>query len=118
MSIPEGGNLCQFCTIPIVDLHLGSAAHVVCRGKGRKNRVTPLDAQTVAVLRAYTASLPDGADVVFPTRAGTRMSRDAVAARLSQHTATASAACPTLASKRITPHVHRHTAACGCSPPA
>ncbi|MFN2496100.1 MAG: tyrosine-type recombinase/integrase [Pseudonocardiaceae bacterium] len=39
------------------------------------------------------------------------MSRDAVATRLTQHAATAGAACPTLTSKKITPHVLRHTAA-------
>ena len=38
------------------------------------------------------------------------MSRDAVAARLTQHTATATSSCPSLASKHVTPHVLRHTA--------
>ena len=93
------------------DLHLGPAAHLACRGKGRKNRITPLDAQTVTVLRAFTATLPNLTDVLFPTRTGTRMSRDAVAKRLTQHAATASTTCPTLAGKTITPHVLRHTAA-------
>ena len=93
------------------DLHLGAAAHVACCGKGRKNRVTPLDAQTVAVLRAYTVTLPPSTAVLFPTRVGTTMSRDAVAARLTQHAATASTLCPTMADKRVTPHVLRHTAA-------
>ena len=39
------------------------------------------------------------------------MSRDAVAARLTQHAATAASSCPSLASKHVTPHVLRHTAA-------
>ena len=39
------------------------------------------------------------------------MSRDAVAVRLTQHAATATAVCPTLTHKKITPHVLRHTAA-------
>jgi integrase len=41
------------------------------------------------------------------------MSRDAVAAGLALHTTTAAVACPRLASKNVTPHVLRHTAAMG-----
>ena len=37
--------------------------------------------------------------------------RDAVAARLKLHTATAATFCPSLTAKNVTPHVLRHTAA-------
>jgi integrase/recombinase XerD len=100
----------ELTSLNLGDLHLGPAAHVTCLGKGRKNRITPLDAQTVAVLRAFT-TLPTGTEILFPTRTGTRMSRDALAKRLTQHAATASMTCSTLASKTVTPHVLRHTAA-------
>jgi integrase/recombinase XerD len=33
------------------DVHLGAGAHVACHGKGRKDRITPLTAATVTVLR-------------------------------------------------------------------
>lgn len=111
LAVTAGLRVSELTGLTLGELHLGTAAHVVCHGKGRKNRVTPLDAQTVGVLRAYTTSLPTGADVVFPTRTGTRMSRDAVATRLAQHTATASTSCPTLTNKNVTPHTLRHTAA-------
>jgi integrase/recombinase XerD len=39
------------------------------------------------------------------------MSRDAVAARLTLHTATATTSCPSLSAKTVTPHVLRHTCA-------
>ena len=39
------------------------------------------------------------------------MSRDAVAARLTLHAATAAQACPSMTRKNVTPHVLRHTAA-------
>ena len=39
------------------------------------------------------------------------MSRDAVAARLTLHTATAAMSCPSLTTKTVTPHMLRHTAA-------
>jgi integrase/recombinase XerD len=100
----------ELTSLTLGDLHLGPAAHVTCHGKGRKNRITPLDAQTVAVLHAFTTP-PTGTQILFPTRTGTRMSRDAVAKRLTQHAATASMTCSTLTSKIVTPHVLRHTAA-------
>lgn len=94
------------------DTHLGTGAHVLAHGKGRKDRATPLDRPTVTVLRdlhTTTAASSDG--FVFATRTGTRMSRDAVAARLTLHARTAAEACPSLTGKTITPHILRHTAA-------
>ena len=37
------------------DLHLATGAHLTCRGKGRKQRITPLTATTAAVLRVWLA---------------------------------------------------------------
>jgi len=111
LAVTTGLRVSELTGLRPEDLHLGAAAHVVCRGKGRKNRVTPMDPQTVAVLRTYTATLPAGTPFVFPTSTGTRMSRDAVAARLTQHAATAATTCPTMTGKTITPHVLRHSAA-------
>jgi integrase len=93
------------------DVHLGTAAHVACHGKGRKDRITPLDRQTVRILRELQAHATTPEAFVFPARAGTQMSRDAVAARLSLHSAVAAEACPSMAGKNVTPHVLRHTAA-------
>ncbi len=94
------------------DVHLGVGAPVSCLGKGRKQRITPLTKQTVAFLRAWLterAGHPD--EPLFPTRTGRALSRDAIEHRLARHAATANAACPSLAAKKTTPHVLRHTAA-------
>lgn len=94
------------------DVHLGTGAHALAHGKGRKDRVTPLDQQTVTVLRDLLTAMATTSDgFVFATRTGTQMSRDAVAARLTLHAMTAAASCPSLTGKTITPHVLRHTAA-------
>lgn len=111
LGITAGLRVSELTGVTASDIHFGRAAHVAVTGKGRKNRVTPLDRPTAAVLRQHAATLPETAQFLFPTRSGTRMSRDAVAARLTLHTVTASAACPTLAAKTVTPHVLRHTAA-------
>ncbi|MFG3642870.1 tyrosine-type recombinase/integrase [Micromonospora sp. NPDC047762] len=42
---------------------------------------------------------------------GTAITRDALERRVTKHAATAALACPTLAEKKISPHVLRHSAA-------
>jgi integrase/recombinase XerD len=94
------------------DLRLGVGAHIHCLGKGRKQRITPLTKQTVAVMRAWTRER-DGqpGDPLFCTSTGRQLTRDALERRLAKHAVVAAAACPSLATKTITPHVLRHTAA-------
>ncbi len=94
------------------DLHLGHGPHVNCIGKGRKQRITPLTATTVTILRDWLRERegrPE--DPLFPTRTGTTLSRDALEHRLTTHATTATHQCPQLHNKRVTPHVLRHTAA-------
>ncbi len=94
------------------DVHLGIGAHVSCRGKGRKQRITPLTKEVVAVLRAWVTDHGDQANApVFTTHNGRVLSRDALEHRLARHTAAAAQACPSLRQKKITLHSLRHTAA-------
>jgi site-specific recombinase XerD len=51
------------------------------------------------------------ADPAFPTIFGTQMSHDALQYLLDKHFAVACHQCPSLADKRVTPHVLRHTLA-------
>jgi site-specific recombinase XerD len=91
------------------DVHLGTGPHVSCHGKGRKQRITPLTAVTVTVLRAWlTERQGDQAQPLFPNRTGGRLSRDAVEKRLAQHVATAARECPSLKAKNVTAHTLRH----------
>ena len=50
-------------------------------------------------------------DPLFPTRTGRRLSRDAVALRVSTHAAAAAQRCPSLLGKKVHPHVLRHSCA-------
>jgi site-specific recombinase XerD len=94
------------------DVHLGTGPHVSCRGKGRKDRITPLTKDTVAILRAWIRERAAGpTDPLFPSNRGTPMSNDALQQRLTLHTRSAAQQCTSLHRKKITPHVLRHTAA-------
>jgi integrase/recombinase XerD len=94
-------------------VELGTAPpYVRSYGKGRKNRVTPLTAQAVAVLRVWLRERGGGMDEpLFPSRRGGRLSRDAVEFLLAKYVKAAGERCPSLRKKRVTAHVLRHTAA-------
>jgi integrase/recombinase XerD len=112
LAIQTGLRASELTALTVADVHLGTAAHVNCLGKGRKQRITPLTTGTVAIINAWLtehAGLP--ADPLFPTRQGTPLSRDALERRVTKHAATAARSCPTLANKKVSPHVLRHTAA-------
>jgi integrase/recombinase XerD len=112
LAVATGLRVSELTALTLADVHLGTGAHVRCLGKGRKQRITPLSAEVGAVLRAWLAEHPGRpADPLFATRRGTPLSPDAVQQRLTIHTTTAAATCLTLASKKLTPHVLRHTAA-------
>jgi site-specific recombinase XerD len=112
LAIITGLRVSELTALTRADIHLGRGPHVTCHGKGRKQRATPLTAPAVQVLREWLRELPAGpSQILFPGRAGNQLSRDAVERRLTIHTATAAAACPSLASKKISPHTMRHTAA-------
>ncbi len=51
------------------------------------------------------------ADVLFPARHGKAMSRDTFQARLTKYKTTAAQTCPSLAAKKLAPHVLRHSTA-------
>ena len=94
------------------DVHIGSGPHVSCHGNGRKERITPLTKNTVAVLRAWLAERNgEPEQPLFPNRTGGRLSRDAVEKRLARHLTAACCDCPSLKAKNVTAHTLRHTAA-------
>jgi site-specific recombinase XerD len=110
--IQTGLRVSELTALTNGDIALGIGRHVHCHGKGRKQRITPLTAQTAAVLGVWQrerAGNPD--DPLFPTSRGRRLSRDAIAWLLTKHVATATPGCPSLKAKTITPHTLRHTAA-------
>jgi site-specific recombinase XerD len=93
------------------DVVLGCGAHVRCTGKGRRQRCTPLRKDAVAALRAWMRERNGHAsDVLFPNALGRPLSHDGLDYLLSKHVATARVKCPSLVTKRVTPHVLRHYA--------
>ena len=112
LTIQTGLRASELTSLTRADVHLGTGAYVACHGKGRKDRITPLTPGTVATLRAWLAERAGTPqDPLFPTNRGGPLSHDALHQRLTLHTSAAARSCPSLASKNVTPHVLRHTAA-------
>jgi integrase/recombinase XerD len=112
LTIQTGLRVSELTSLRCQDLHLGTGAHAQTIGKGRKQRATPLTAQTVAVLRGWLRERDGHPDQpLFPTSRGKPLSRDAIALLVAKHAKAASDRCPTLHNKTVSPHVLRHTAA-------
>jgi site-specific recombinase XerD len=111
-ALQTGLRLSELIAVRTDDMSLRAGAHVRVVGKGRKERCTPLAKRTVAVLKEWLKAPERGSEsLVFTNARGGRLSPDGVQYIVAKHVTAASASCPTLATKRVTPHVFRHTAA-------
>ena len=112
LAAQTGLRLAELTGLTCSDVQLTAPAHVRCTGKGRKQRCVPLTLATAAVLRAWLQERGNHPDQpLFPTRTGRRLSDDAVERRVALHTQHAVQHSPSLASKNVTPHTLRHSAA-------
>jgi site-specific recombinase XerD len=112
LCIQTGLRVSELVGVRCEDIVLAAGAHVRCRGKGRKERCTPLTREVVRVLRPWLAARAGRAeDPAFPSRRSTALSRDAVERLLAKYAKQARLSCRSLRNKRVTPHVLRHTTA-------
>lgn len=113
LAIQTGLRISELTGLVVGDLELaGPGAHVRCRGKGRKQRATPLIAQTVAVLRVWLRERGGcQTDPAFPTIRGGPLSSDAVQWLLAKYVFLAARSCPSLCHKKVSPHILRHSCA-------
>ena len=112
LAVQTGLRVSELTSLNCDDITLGEGTAVRCEGKGRKQRTVPLDRPVQHLLRSWLGERAGrGGDPLFPTRTGRRLSRDAVAQRLSTHAKAAAKTCPSLRDKSIHPHVLRHSCA-------
>jgi integrase/recombinase XerD len=110
VAIQTGVRVSELVNLTISAVTLTTGAHLKVLGKGRKERSAILTTETVAVLREWLREREgDPHEPTFPTRRGGPLTPRAFALLLDKHTATAAGACPSLTTKRVTPHVLRHT---------
>jgi integrase/recombinase XerD len=108
----SGARVSEVTTLKQGQVRFAEHTCVQLVGKGRKERTIPLWVDTARVLRGWFQEVgEDAAHVAFPSARGTPLSRDGVDYLLKQTVQRAAVACPSLATKSISPHVIRHTTA-------
>lgn len=110
--VQTGLRVSELIKLTCQDIILGSRAYVCCKGKGRKERCTPLRKETKAALQDWLRERQgQSLAPLFPNAKGNFFSRNGIGYLLDKHIAIARQKCPSLQKKRISPHVLRHTAA-------
>jgi integrase/recombinase XerD len=111
-AVQTGLRLSEMTALRHEDVLFGAGAHVRCRGKGRKERCTPLAKPTVAVLQGWIREQGrEDSKTLFPSSRGGPLSADGVQHLLARHVRQARQSCASLRKKRVSPHVLRHAAA-------
>jgi site-specific recombinase XerD len=108
LAFQTGLRVSELISLERSAITLGAGPHVRCRGKGRKDRSTPLTKATAALLGAWLKEPGPATEVLFPNARGGHLSADSVQYLVRKYARAASARCPTLSGKRISPHVMRH----------
>jgi site-specific recombinase XerD len=112
VAVQTGLRVSELTAMQRRDVELGTGGYLRCTGKGRKERCTPLTTQTRAVLRAWLHERAGGPDdPIFPGPRGAPLSRDAVRRLIAKHAKAAAQACPSITTKRVSPHITRHSCA-------
>jgi integrase/recombinase XerD len=112
LALQTGLRVSELINLRCRDVILGTGGHVMCEGKGRKLRCTPIRQDTGKILEVWLKEREGRADEpVFTTLRGDRLSRDAMEHIVRRHTMAASKACASLIGKRVSPHVLRHSTA-------
>ena len=111
LMLQTGIRISEAATLRMQDVVFGTGAHLICQGKGRKERLyaahTPnhwrfarLDRRPGSSIRCTPFSIAEGP-----------MLRDAIERRVAVYAERAQKQCPSLKGKKVTPHVLRHTTA-------
>ena len=93
--------------LTVADLDLGASPAAKVLGKGNKTRLCPLWPSTASVLKTLVATR-SGHEPVFLNRRCEPITRFGVYDLVKRHAARAAQRVPSIAAKRVSPHVIRH----------
>ncbi|WP_320159523.1 tyrosine-type recombinase/integrase [Marinobacter sp. 1-3A] len=112
MLYNTGARVSELTGMRVDDLELDPSASVRIRGKGRKERLTPLWPETAGQLKRWLKAYPRQPDQpLFSSRSGAPLTRVGVTERLKLAVKVAAEQYPELAKRRIFPHLIRHSIA-------
>ena len=107
-----GLRVSELIGLRVDDLTLQPHASILVHGKGRRQRCLPLWKETTSALRGWlavrsTVLVPE----LFFNARGEPLTRSGFEYILRKHARNAATRCPSLLTKRVSPHVLRHTCA-------
>lgn len=112
LCLAAGLRVSELVELPLSSLILHGEPSVHVLGKGRRERALPLWKDAARDIRAWRDVRGDSvASECFLNARGGPMTRSGFEYVLHKHVIKATATCPSLATKRISPHILRHTCA-------
>lgn len=112
VAFAAGLRVSELIGLQMDDLRTHPQASLHVRGKGRRERVLPLWKQTAKSLRAWVAIRGEPrATEIFLNAHGEPLTRSGFEYILRKYVRCAAQSCPSLAKKRVSPHVLRHSCA-------
>jgi integrase/recombinase XerD len=107
-----GARVSEIGTLQRNQVTIASKSYIQLHGKGRKDRVVPLWPRTARILKEWFRELgQQETTVAFPSIRGEPLTRFAIHLLLRKKVEQAQTSCPSLKTKRISPHVLRHSTA-------
>jgi site-specific recombinase XerD len=108
----SGARVSEITGLGWPQVRFGPTTYLDLNGKGRKERSVPLWPKTAKVLQQWRQrQAGHSAPTIFPSLRGNALTRDSVHHLLGEIVRVAITACPSLATKRVSPHVVRHSTA-------
>ena len=112
LAFAAGLRVSELVGLRLDQLERGSTPCIHVMGKGRRERILPLWKETTCAITAWLrVRAPDGEPELFLNATGRAMTRSGFEYILAKHAAVAAQRQPSIAGKRVTPHVLRHSCA-------
>jgi integrase/recombinase XerD len=109
---PNCSRLSELIGLRLDQLQTHPQASIHIYGKGRRERVLPLWKETLRAIRAWLAIRGQNpTPELFLSAKGGPLTRSGFEYILAKYIEIAANACPSISSKRVSPHVLRHTCA-------
>ena len=104
----------ELVDLDVNDLRFSHPYYVRIRGKGQRERTCPVWKETLQSVKAYLAERGvriDEAAPLFVNAEGNRLSRFGLRHIITHRVVEAAKSCPSLLTRKVTPHTWRHTTA-------
>jgi len=112
LAVTVGLRVSELVGAKLADISLGTDPTIVVQGKGRRYRELPLWKSVAGEMRKWLASRGESdAAEIFIGQHRRALTRSGVEAIVRRHERNAQMQCPSIATKRVSPHVLRHTCA-------